>query len=306
MTTTRSHTRTGAQAVSSAAASTDGPADPTTARAPEQGGSRATRKLSARRLSALARAEWRQFRRNTTLIVLGGVFPLAFALGYYWLMDQQASQPGVAAGTAAGAFVVFTLIFVPFYSVLSMATTRRDEGVLMRLRTGQAGDAEILTAIAVPGAVMTIGLTPVFIGLVLAMGAQAALTLVPMAAAIILGLLICVALALLTSGFTRDAEAAQISSLPVMALAMVSLSPIRMLLPDRMVEVLNRTPFALMDDLAWLGWTGLTPDDAVAGRSALSATAALGRAWPMLGMLALWAAALLALVPRCMRWRTHR
>lgn len=261
---------------------------------------------AARRTGALARAEWQQFRRNTTLIVLAAVFPLLFALGYYMLLDRQVPGTPVPAGTAAGSFLIFTLIFVPFYSVLSMATTRRDEGVLKRLRTGQASDTEILTAIAIPGSVLSLALLPVFVLLAMVMGAGAALAPLLMVVGLGLGLPIAVALALLTSGFTRDAEAAQISSLPVMALAMVSLSPMRMLLPDRILEVVDRTPFALLDNLAWLAWTGLTPADLAAGRPAASAGEAVGQAWPMLGMLALWAVALLAVVPRAMRWQTHR
>lgn len=260
--------------------------------------------LGLRRTGALARAEWNQFRRNTTLFVLGSVFPLGCAVGYFQALRQAGVE--VAAATAAGAFVVLALLLVPFYSVVSMATTRRDEGVLKRLRTGEARDAEILVALGVPGAVLAVALLPVFVAVLLAMGAPAPASAPLMAATLLIGLPVAVALALITSGWTRDAEAAQISSLPVTALAMVSTSTLRGLLPDRLAEVIDRTPFALMDDLAWLAWTGRTSSEAVAGAPAATGWELMEQARPMLGMLLLWGVALTALVPRVMRWQTHR
>ena len=48
------------------------------------------------------------------------------------------------------------LLFVVYYTVLSTAVARREEGVLQRLRTGEAADAEILTALAVPAVAITL------------------------------------------------------------------------------------------------------------------------------------------------------
>ena len=111
---------------------------------------------------ALARAETLQFVRNKTLLINAAVVPIAFALVMYFVQsgNDEASKVDAAA-TAMEYFLLFALMFVQYYTVLSMVTTRRDEGVLKRLRTGESRDVEILSASSFPGAVLTIVFTVV-------------------------------------------------------------------------------------------------------------------------------------------------
>ena len=66
------------------------------------------------------------------------------------------------------------------------------------------------------------------------------------------------ALALITSTFTRNAEAAQITSMPVILLAMAGTSFMRSIAPDSLGTVIELTPFAAVLDLVDLGWIGRT------------------------------------------------
>lgn len=244
------------------------------------------------RVTSLARAETLQFSRNRTLLLNAAVFPLGIGLAMFFVVRSGAGNTDAdAAAMALEYFLVFALMFVQFYTVLSMATTRRDEGVMKRLRTGEARDGEILTAFAVPGVALTVVFTVVMAVVLLLLGAPAPVNLVPVIVGVLLGLVVSTGLALVTSGMTKNAEAAQITSLPVMALAMVSMGNIRHMFPDSVSGILDRTPFALVYDLVQYGWNGTT----VAGRmsqdapAALDAAGVLGETWPMMLMLVVWA-----------------
>ena len=83
------------------------------------------------RLATLARAEWLQFRRNKVILFMAIVIPLGMPL-LMWLNlgpDSGTDKQLVGAGMME-LYLMMSLLMVLFYSVLSMATTRRDEGVL--------------------------------------------------------------------------------------------------------------------------------------------------------------------------------
>lgn len=107
-----------------------------------------------RPLYSLARAEFRQFLRNRTLVVMGVVFPVLLPLTIFLLSRSNGVTHDSVAATF-DMFALYALVFVQFYTVLSMVTTRRGEGVLKRLRTGEAADWQILAAPNVPGVTVT-------------------------------------------------------------------------------------------------------------------------------------------------------
>jgi len=191
--------------------------------------------------------------------------------------NSSTSTPGEAAAVALEYFLFFAMMFVQYYTVLSMVTTRRDEGVMKRLRTGEARDGEILAAFAIPGALLTVLFSVVMVVAILVLGAPAPVNLLPVGIAVVLGLGVSTGLALLTSSMTKNAEAAQITSFPVMLLAMASTSSIRQLFPDSVADIIDRTPFALIYDLPRYGWNGAPAD------------AASGATWVMSLMLLAWA-----------------
>lgn len=213
-----------------------------------------TTRIRRRPLLSLATAEYRQFVRNKTLVYLGTVFPLGLSLLIFF--TQRRDDPEVATQAAFDIFACLALLFVQYYSVLSMVTTRRGEGVLKRLRTGEATDWQIQAAPVVPGAVLTVVGAVALPVVVYAAGAPSPANPVAIALGLLGGLVVFALLALATSGLTKNAEAAQVTSLPVMTLAIVGLGSIRGALPDRWAAVVDWTPFAAVSDLVSLGTVG--------------------------------------------------
>ena len=254
------------------------------------------------RTIALARAELTQFLRNPTLLFTALLFPLGLTV-IMFVSTPASSGKAFAASLALETSVLMTMLLVVYYSVLSMSTTRRDEKVLKRLRTGEAKDSDILVAIAAPSSLLAIVLMVLTPILLIVLGAPEPVNVVPFIVAVLGGIAVSAALGFLTSAFTTNAEAAQITSLPVLILAIVSQSTFRALMPEEVARIIDRTPFALMGDLAHLAWSGTT----VTGRfEPLESGAALAAATAPMLMLALWAIALLVLVPRVMKWESNR
>ncbi len=258
------------------------------------------------RLAALARAELLQFRRNKTLLVMGTVFPLALPLMMFFA-GRGDGPTAVGTATTIEMLLFYVLVFVQFYTVLSMVTTRRGEGVLKRLRTGEARDHEILGAFAAPGALLAAGATVTVVAVVTAAGAPLPVNAVLPVLALAGGLAVFTALALVTSAFTKNAEAAQLTALPVMMLGMVGFGGLRTVLPDGLRTVVDWTPMAAVSDLVHLGWTGRLPaaaDGAASGADApvagfVDAFADAGR--PLV-TLAVWIVLGVALAARSFRW----
>lgn len=253
--------------------------------------------------TSLFKAEWLQFRRNKTLMFMATVFPVGIPL----LIFVVGAGGAVETANAFDYFVMYTLLFVQFYTVLSMATTRRDERVLKRLRTGEARDLDILGAICFPGALLTLIFTIVIIPLLIVLGAPMPVNLIPMFLAVLLGLVLSSSLAFITSGFTRNAEAAQLTSGPVFILAMGGLGSVRIAFGESIVaDILAYTPFAAISDLSQIGWAGATFYDNVTGATPVDFAGAFQEMLVPLGILAVWTIVALWAANRYMRWDSHR
>lgn len=258
------------------------------------------------RWSALSKAEALQFMRNRLLMFMAFVFPIGMPLAMFLVMKGSDAPIEFASATAVEMFFLFAMMFVQFYAVLSMATTRRDEKVLKRLRTGELRDGEILFGISTPAAVLTIVLTLVFGVLMSVLGMPLPASVFPVIFALGFGLVISAALALLTTTFTQNAEAAQMTSMPVIALAMISQGSIRQILPENVSAFVDRTPFALMSDSAQIGWTGITTKRFTSGEGTIDSNGALAEALPTLGLLLVWSFVLMWASNKYMKWETNR
>ncbi|MFC9894576.1 ABC transporter permease [Nocardia sp. NPDC127579] len=252
-------------------------------------------------LTALATAEFLQFSRNKTLVFLATVFPIGLPLVTYFLATRDSAPTTATAATTFEMLALLALLFVQYYSVLSLVTTRRGEGVLKRLRTGAAEDWQILTAPAVPGVPLTLACTLVVAAVVYGAGTPAPVNPIAIALGLFGGIVLFSVLALATSAVTKNAEAAQVTSLPVMVLAMIGMGSIRGVLPDRLAELAQWTPFAAVSDLVALGTSGRI---ATAGASdpALDfagTCAELGRPF---ATLAAWTVVALMVTRRSFRW----
>lgn len=253
-----------------------------------------------RPLTALAKAEYLQFRRNKTLVVMGIFFPVGISLALFFIATREQAPTADTAAVTLEMIALIALLFVQYYSVLSMVTTRRGEGVLKRLRTGEALDWQILTAPAVPGALVTVASTVVVLAVIYGMGAPAPVNPVAIVLAVLGGIILFTLLALATSAVTKNAEAAQITSLPVMTLAMLGLASIRQVLPDRLAGLVDWTPFAAISDLVFLGAAGRPavgdPTDM------LDFAGTFGMFGRPVATLAIWTVLALMLTHRSFRW----
>ncbi|GAA1099046.1 ABC transporter permease [Tsukamurella spumae] len=252
-------------------------------------------------LRALAHAEYLQFRRNKTLLFMGTVFPIGMPLLLFFIARGDAAPKPAGVAITLEMFALLALLMVQYYSVLSMVTTRRSEGVLKRLRTGESSDLQILAAPAVPGAVLTLIGAVVVCGAVYGTGGPPPVNALLMILALVAGLVIFTLLALATSAMTKNAEAAQITSMPVMVVSMIGMASIRQILPDRLALLADWTPFAAVSDLIRLGQAGLAPgmpDDA----APLGFAATFGETGRPLATLAVWTVIAVLLARRYFRW----
>lgn len=190
-------------------------------------------------LRALVRAEYLQFSRNKTLVLMGTIFPIIIPLATFFAGRKGGEITPTLIAVTFEMFVLLAVLFVQYYSVLSMITTRRAEGVLKRLRTGEAADWQIQTAPAVPTAAITLLGSVVIAGVVFGIGGVAPVNPVAMLVAIVGGIVVFSLLALATSVVTKNAEAAQITSLPVMVIAITGFGTIRNALPDRWASIVE-------------------------------------------------------------------
>ena len=262
--------------------------------------------LSVKRTTALARAEWLQFRRNKTIMFMSLIFPVGMSIATWFLMGtDDSTDKQILGGMTIQMYMFLGLFMVLFYSMLSMVTTRRDEGVLKRLRTGEARDMDILTAIGIPGTIVVTALLIVVVGFLMVMGSVPVNPLL-VVAALVGGVLIFAALAYLTASFTKNAEAAQMTSMPVMILTSVSLDNIRAMLPDRIQELIEDNPVASVYDLTILGWVGKDTADLREVTTPMSFTDTFDAAGMPLVKIVVWFALMAWMVYVMMRWDTHR
>ena len=252
-------------------------------------------------LTALAKAEYLQFRRNTTLMAMGVLFPVAIPLVPFVLALRKGDVDAQVMATTFETFALMSLLFVQYYSVLSMITSRRSAGVLKRLRTGESADWQLQVAPMVPGAALSLAGIVLTAVVTYGTGGPAPVNVLAMLLALTGGLVVFSLLALATSVFTKNTEAAQVTSLPLMAVAMVGLSTIRTLLPENLAAVVTWTPFAAVSDLMSLGSAGRLATASTSSAS-LDFSGTFAEMGQPLAILAVWSLLALVLVRRSFRW----
>ncbi|SNS41589.1 ABC transporter permease [Rhodococcoides kyotonense] len=208
-------------------------------------------------LTTLSRSEFTLLIRNRVLLFNALIMPLLFPI-VILVIGRDDGLPDTVVSGALEVFALFLLVFLVYYNLLSAYATRRDELVLKRLRTGEATDNQILLGPAVPSFALTAILTIVLTVIIAALGGGLPVNPVLFVAGLGGGAAMFAALALITSSFTRNAEAAQITSLPVILIAMAGTGFLRGIVPESLDRVLDLTPMAAVLDLVNLGWLGTT------------------------------------------------
>ncbi|WP_353647861.1 ABC transporter permease [Nakamurella sp. A5-74] len=249
-------------------------------------------------MTALSRAEFTLLGRNRVLLFNAIVMPLVFPVALLIIGTRNGGLTDAGVAAALQSFALLLLVFVVFYNLLSVYATRRDELVLKRLRTGESTDAQILLGPAVPSLLLCVILSVVVGGVVVAFGGGVPVNVLLVALALAGGAVLFGALALITSAFTRNAEAAQITSLPVVLLAMVGTPLVRDAVPAALGDVISLTPLAAVTDLLNLGWFGtVTPGGAPHGFAGTFS----GAGAPVLVMLA-WITGCVLIARTHFRW----
>ncbi|MBE2320968.1 ABC transporter permease [Solirubrobacter sp. CPCC 204708] len=253
--------------------------------------------FSPRRTANLTRWNVVLLSRNRLAFFYAAVFPL---LPLALLFTGDRGDEALGARTITTGFLVASL-FTIYYNVLSQFVNRRDELVLKRMRTGEAREVELLVSIAMPGALSTLLVATIVVPLAAALGQP--LPVNPLLYAVLVVLVIATfsAFAFWTAAWTRSAESAQLTSLPLILLA--SVGPMTSSIPgmsDALRELLSLTPGAAMSDLIRVGWFGLDGPDATATTLSFAETGSQA-AEPLL-VLAAWTVIALALARRSIRW----
>lgn len=245
------------------------------------------------RTLSLGRSNWTLMVRNRTTMIYAFALPL-FPLALLFTADRTGGD--VNAGVAAvGTTLVMALTFPGYYNLLSMFVTRRDELVLKRLRTGEVRDPELLVSMALPGAAIVLAVAVISVPVALAAGLEAPLNPVLLLLAVLLSIVTFAAFALWTAAWTRNAEAAQLTSGPVILLAFLGF--MKPVFPEELHRWVDLLPGAAVNDLLRVAWFG--QDTAGASLTFLDTWGAAGQ--PVLVLLA-WTAFAVALARRSLRW----
>ncbi|CAL9524674.1 hypothetical protein SUDANB105_03889 [Streptomyces sp. enrichment culture] len=250
----------------------------------------------AGRMGALARAELTLLGRSKATLVAAVIVPLALPFSVRGAVDEMDLEgAGLTVGTVIlPAAVGFSLLFAVYASLTTAYVTRREELVLKRLRTGELRDREILVGAALPASGIGLAqclLVAVGSAVVLDVGAPSAPHLA--VAGVLLGIVMCGALAGVTAAFTRTAESAQVTGLPMMFVSMLGSGitvPLEVL-PEGLASVCELLPLTPVIALVRGGWTG-----------DLSGSEALGD----LATALAWTALAVFAVRRWFRWEPRR
>ncbi|WP_435856132.1 ABC transporter permease [Streptomyces physcomitrii] len=277
-------------------ASAAGPAPGGGDRTRTGGGADGPRTTPLGRMRALARAELTLLGRSPGTLFVALFVPLALPASLRTTVkDMDLAKHGLnLAEVLLPAAMGFALLFAVYTALVSTLVARREELVLKRLRTGEAGDGEILVGGAVPA--VAIGLAQC---LLVAVASTAVLDVeLPGAphlavAGVLLGLVLSAVFATLTSAVTRTVESAGVTVMPFMMLSLIASGitvPLEVF-PDRLRAVCELLPLSPVMALIRGAWTG-----------ELSAAETLGHlltalAWIVLGCFA---------VRRWMRWEPRR
>lgn len=254
-------------------------------------------RFSLRRTASLARWNAVLLSRNRLAFFYAAVLPL---LPLALLFTGERGAPSVGAGSIVTMFLVIAL-FPVYYNVLSQFVSRRDELVLKRMRTGESRDGELLVSIALPGAATALVLSALAIPIAAAVDQPLPVNPLLYAVLAIMAIIMFTAFAYWTAAWTRSAEAAQLTSMPIILIA--SIGPLTNSIPDmsdRLRDLLSLTPGAAISDLVRIGWFGLD------GPGAEQTTLTFAETWSQAGgpllVIAAWTYVAVVLARRSMRW----
>ncbi|MEV7294404.1 ABC transporter permease [Streptomyces microflavus] len=216
---------------------------------------------SARRLTALVRAELILLVRNRSAIFVALVLPIVMIFSIRASLQQiDLAGTGLSiAGAALTGGIGIVLVQVVYMTLVTGYVTRREELVLKRLRTGEVTDREILAANALPA----VALALVQVVLLVAAGAVAFDLSAPkrpelFLAGLLVGLVMMSGLAAATSAVTRTVQTSQLTTLPLFFVSLFASGifvPLD-IFPDGLASVFELLPLTGVMTLIRHGWLG--------------------------------------------------
>lgn len=219
---------------------------------------------AARRILVLSRAEVRLLFRNKTALFTVLAMPLMFVAFFY--LTSGAAGERMELGSYLGVTMIgFVLLFVVYYNMVTTLVARREELVLKRLRTGETTDMEIVVGAAVPSLLIAAAQV-LLVGLAATMltGIDMPVNPILLVVGFIAGTAIFVLLAVASTAFTRTTEMAQLTTLPVVLVSMLTSGMTFPLdaFPDAVERVARVLPLTPVVQLIQLGLEGSTGGDA--------------------------------------------
>ncbi|WP_380277537.1 ABC transporter permease [Kitasatospora purpeofusca] len=261
---------------------------------------------SVRRLLSLGRAEGTLLLRNRTALFTAVLLPLFLVFGLQGMLKKQAeSNPGLDVDSLlVNGAVGMVMAFVVYYNLTAAYVARRGELVLKRLRTGEARDLEILAGTAVPSVGLALVMCTV-IGVVGATALDLTAPVNPVLLAVGLALVVTtlMALAALSSAFTRTVESSGITTMPVLLLTQFGSGlfiPLEVM-PDQLADICRLLPTTPAFQLVRVGWFGTDGSAAPTGFAGSWAAAA-----PHLVTGGIWLALTVWGAVRYFRWEPRR
>ena len=249
---------------------------------------------ATRRVTRLARTNTTLVMRNRLTLSYAVVIPL-LPLGMLFLGergDVDAGSSIIATG------ILMALMFPVYYNLLSMFVSRRDELVLKRLRTGEIRDTELVLSMALPGVAIMLIVAVLTVGVAMVNRFPFPVNPLLLLIAVLLASAAFAALALWTASWTRTAEAAQMTSMPVVVIGTAGL--LRPALPESAQDWIALLPGTAVSDLVRIAWFGRPAELGTSIRFDFWET--WSQSAPALGVLAAWTVLSIWLARRSMQW----
>ncbi|MFJ3879187.1 ABC transporter permease [Streptomyces sp. NPDC090077] len=248
--------------------------------------------LNPGRLAALGRSELTLLLRNRAALSVAVLLPALMVFILRSTVDGDTAA-AVAEATLTGG-IGMVLLLVVYMNLVSAYVARREELVLKRLRTGEAGDLEILAGTALPAAAIALAqITALTVAGASVLGAPMPDNPALVAAGVLAALPLLAGLAALTSTFTRNVETAGLTTLPLFLVTMIGSGVFASTdaMPDVVASVCELLPLSGVMTLVRGGWSG-----GAAGYDLLGA-ALTTLAWMIITVFA---------VQRWFRWEPRR
>ncbi|ARQ69568.1 ABC transporter permease [Streptomyces marincola] len=241
---------------------------------------------SLRRVRALARAELTLLLRNRGALTVSLLVPVLMIAGS-WSTSEELDLAGTGLSRADSVLtggIGMVLLLVVYLGLIPTYVTRREEGVLKRLRTGELSDGEILVGAAVPATALALAQCAVLLiggSMVLDVSTPASIPLLLLG--LVLGIAVLATFATVTAAVSRTVESAQVTGMPLLLVSAVGSGlyfPLGVL-PDTLAEICRFLPLTPAVDLIRAGWTGGESGAEILGAMALAV------AWTAFGVYAI-------------------